>query len=602
MNDFVKKIFKIAKPFRRVFLTLFLFLIVSQLLNLASPYIYGKIIDSLIAKNTLAQTLIFIVIAGVVYVAANLISYLQAAFDINRFGYDFSAFVAHQTLEKFFGFSIGQHVNQHSGIKQSVIKRGESALNNLTNLMVYEVLPVVTETVIITIALLFLVPVIGFMVVFFDAVFILYTLFMNSRIMPDLKRYKDQESDESKFYSELMRNVELVQINAQEKRLSADYDGLVGKLFDFGKSIWLRFVVMSSARSVLVSMVKILVMVVGVYLVYLGKYTPGYLVIIFSWTSNVFNNLWKIGNAHRRGADYIASIKKYFDLMEVEPDIKEVANPIMPEKFDGKIEFKNVSFKYPAHKYLADDDVNKEDVLELETKEVPEALTGVSFVVESGQKVAFVGHSGAGKTTITHLLLRAYDPDKGQVLIDGLDLKNLDIKNYRQNLGVVEQSVSLFDNTLRYNILLGVSGDRGDVKDEDLDNIAKLTCIDKFYNRLERGFDTIIGEKGVKLSGGERQRVGIARALIKEPRILIFDEATSSLDTENEALIHQAIEKASEGRTTIIIAHRLSTIKDADKIFVLDKGKLIGEGAHSELMETCEQYKNLINKQVVANS
>jgi len=597
MESMTKKLFDVVKPFRKVFSVLIGFLIIKQGLNLASPYIYGKIIDSIIAKNSLNQTMLFIIIAGVVYVASNIVNYFSTVYDIKRFGYDFSAHLARKTLDKFFNFSIGQHTNQHSGIKQSVIKKGESALNNLANTVVYEILPTVTEIIIITIALLFMMPIVGVIVFAFDLIFIAFTLYINRTIKPDMDKYKDQDAEEGKFYSEIMRNAELVQVNAQEKKILGDYDILLDNLFTFGKKIWLKFMALSSLRSIFVSLVKIFVMAIGVYLVYKGKYTPGSLVVIFSWTSSVFNSLWNIGNAHRRTTDMIASIKKYFTLMEVEPEITEIKNPIKPESFEGRIEFKNISFKYPVVEYLEDD---KENTAKVEVKKTPDALVGVNLTIEPGQKVAFVGHSGAGKTTITHMLLRAYDPDKGKILIDGIDLKDLDIKNYRRNLGLVEQSVTLFDNTLRYNILLGVTEGQEKITEKDLKTISKLACIDKFYPRLEKGFDTMIGEKGVKLSGGERQRVGIARAMIKQPKFLIFDEATSSLDTENEALIHEAIEHASEGRTTIIIAHRLSTIKDADKIFVLDKGKLVDQGNHEELMETCEQYKNLINKQLVA--
>ena len=282
-------------------------------------------------------------------------------------------------------------------------------------------------------------------------------------------------------------------------------------------------------------------------------------------------------------------------MTDIEPDVKNVKNPVKPERYEGRIEFRNVSFSYPMRKYLDDEN---EPAVNQEAKTF-DALDGVNFTIEPGQKVAFVGHSGAGKSTIVKLLTRAYDPDGGQIVVDGNDLRVIDLKHFRENLGVVEQDVSLFDNTLRYNICFGLNGRSSTVTNTELDEVAKLSCIDKFQHRLEKGFDTIIGEKGIKLSGGERQRVGIARALIKKPEILIFDEATSHLDTENEMLIRQSIESASEGRTTILIAHRLSTIKNADKIFVLGNGKIVGEGRHEELAATCYEYQKLIQNQTV---
>ena len=221
-----------------------------------------------------------------------------------------------------------------------------------------------------------------------------------------------------------------------------------------------------------------------------------------------------------------------------------------------------------------------------------------AFTIEAGETVAFVGESGAGKSTVVHALIRAQDPEEGQIIIDGNDLRVLDLKRFREAIGIVNQQVSLFDHTLRYNITYGLNGRAAKVTDAELDKIAEMSCVNRFFSRLEKGYDTIIGERGVKLSGGECQRVGIARALIKNPDILIFDEATSNLDSENEALIRKSIEKASKGRTTIIIAHRFSTISNADKIIVLSKGEVAGIGTHDELMQNCEPYRRLIQNQV----
>lgn len=603
MKEMIKKIVGFAGPFKKVIFNLLGFLVLMEAFSMLSPYFYGKVIDSIIGGEPISHTIKLVLLSGLVLLFSNITEFLKSRYDLKKFNFDFYAYVAHKTLGKFFGFSVGQHVNQNSGIKQRVIKRGENDLNQLVYSSIYDILPTLIRIILVTGALLFMVPIIGVIVLVVDLVFLAISLWINKIIKPSLEKYKDYETNEGKFYGELLRNVELVQVSAQEKKIRDEYKGLLGELNDFGKKMWLRFVSLSLIREFLMTIANVVVLSVGVFLVYKKVYTPGYLVIIFGWTSIVFGNLWRIGGIHRRVTDQIVSIKKYFTMIEVEPDIKESAHPVVLEKLQGKIEFKNVLFKYPKRKYVEDegdaegvDDKHKKHA---EEKGLPNALDGVSFTIEPGQKVAFVGHSGAGKSTLAHLLLRAYDPTSGQITVDGVDLKELQLKSYRRQIGLVEQVVSLFDNTLKYNILFGVADEDLNPSDKHLEKIAKLACIDKFYDRLEDKFETMIGEKGVKLSGGERQRVGIARALIKEPKILIFDEATSSLDTENEALIHQAIEKASKGRTTITIAHRLSTVKDADKIFVMDKGKLIGQGKHDELMKKCKQYKNLINKQVV---
>jgi ABC-type multidrug transport system fused ATPase/permease subunit len=198
------------------------------------------------------------------------------------------------------------------------------------------------------------------------------------------------------------------------------------------------------------------------------------------------------------------------------------------------------------------------------------------------------------------LIRRGFDPQQGQVFVDSNDLRLIDLKHFLQQVGSVEQDVVLFDRSMRDNILFGLNGKAKTVSDERLHEIAKLARIDGFFTRLEHGFDTIVGEKGVKLSGGERQRVGIARALAKEPSILIFDEATSALDAMSERIVQQSIDDASNGKTAIIIAHRLSTVKNCDKILVFRHGVLLAIGSHEELLVGCEYYADLVYHQIMS--
>jgi ABC-type multidrug transport system fused ATPase/permease subunit len=596
MKSFVSKIYEIYRPFRKIVLVMFVFLAFSEALMLVSPYLYGKIIDAVIAKKEMSHVLVLASLALLVYILQNVfLNYYRERFEIKNFDFDVSRHVAKSTLQKVLAFSIGQHVNENSGIKQSVINRGEHSLSTLAYTTLYDILPIALQVILTTVALIYLNVVLGLIVLFSVLLFVGLTLYTNHIMKDDLKKFQDIAHDNNKMHSEILRNVEVVQINAQEKKSINEYDGAYGKFSLFGKKMWSKYTLFASLRNLTTGLARFAIIVVGVYYVYQGKYTPGYLVVFLTWSSNTFGRLGMVGGIHRRSMELYSAVKKYFVMTDTEPDVKNIKNPVKPEKYNGKIEFRNVSFSYPMRKYLEDE----EELAPSPEAKIFDALDCVNFTIEPGQKVAFVGHSGAGKSTIVRLLTRAYDPDNGQIIVDGNDLRIIDLKHFRENLGVVEQDVSLFDNTLRYNICFGLNGRSSSVTNKDLDEVAKLSCVDKFQHRLERGFDTIIGEKGIKLSGGERQRVGIARALIKDPQILIFDEATSHLDTENEMLIRQSIERAAEGRTTILIAHRLSTIKNADKIFVLDKGKIVGEGRHEELAATCHEYQKLIQNQTV---
>jgi ABC-type multidrug transport system fused ATPase/permease subunit len=272
----------------------------------------------------------------------------------------------------------------------------------------------------------------------------------------------------------------------------------------------------------------------------------------------------------------VGATERVFELLEEVPeDIKTTEKITAVEKIKGNVAFKNVAFSYPSRKEV-------------------EVLKNVNFTVEFGQKIAIVGPSGAGKSTISSLLLRFYDITSGEITVDGKNIYDYDLEDLRGNMSIVPQDVILFGGTIKENIAYG----KPHATDEEIVLAAKQANAFNFVEGFPEKFETIVGERGVKLSGGQRQRIAIARALLKNPSILILDEATSSLDSESEKLVQEALEILMEGRTSIIIAHRLSTIRSADKILVLDEGKITEEGTHQELINLENGiYKNLSNLQ-----
>jgi ABC-type multidrug transport system fused ATPase/permease subunit len=272
----------------------------------------------------------------------------------------------------------------------------------------------------------------------------------------------------------------------------------------------------------------------------------------------------------------VGATERVFELLEETPeDIKANQKSSHIEKLKGIVSFNNVAFSYPSRKEI-------------------EVLKNVNFKAEFGQKIAIVGPSGAGKSTISSLLLRFYDITSGEILVDGKSIYDYDLENLRGNMSIVPQDVILFGGTIRENIAYG----KPDATDEEIMLAAKQANALNFVEGFPEKFETLVGERGVKLSGGQRQRIAIARALLKNPSILILDEATSSLDSESEKLVQEALEVLMEGRTSIIIAHRLSTIRNADKILVLDNGIITEEGTHQELINLENGiYKNLSNLQ-----
>jgi subfamily B ATP-binding cassette protein MsbA len=256
----------------------------------------------------------------------------------------------------------------------------------------------------------------------------------------------------------------------------------------------------------------------------------------------------------------IAAGERVFELLDTEPKIKNIENPIRINSFKENIVIDNVSFMYDDSDELVLDNINLE--------------------VRKGEIIALVGSSGGGKTTFVDLIPRFYDPIKGSIKIDGIDIRQYDINDLRSLLGIVTQETVLFNETVAKNIAYGLD----DYPMEKITEVAKIANAHNFIMELSKGYDTIIGEQGTKLSGGQRQRISISRALLKNPPIMIFDEATSALDNESEMLVQEAIENLMKQRTTFVIAHRLSTIRNADRILVLDKGKIVQQGKHDELL------------------
>lgn len=282
----------------------------------------------------------------------------------------------------------------------------------------------------------------------------------------------------------------------------------------------------------------------------------------------------ELSSVNNRIQESSAAAERVFEILDTEPAIRNVESPVSVSEFNDKIEFKNVSFHYDDDNELV--------------------LSGINLSVEKGNVIAFVGSSGAGKTTCVDLLPRFYDPTSGKILLDGFDIKEICLEDLRKLMGIVTQETVLFNESVKSNIAYGID----DCSEEKLIDAAKAANAHNFILELPHGYDTIIGEKGTKLSGGQRQRLSIARALLKNPPIMIFDEATSALDNESEVLVQQAIERLMTERTTFVIAHRLSTIRNADRIIVLDKGEIVQDGKHDDLiLEEKGIYKKLYELQ-----
>ncbi len=568
-----------------------------QGLSLIGPYIQGTILDNISHGKAMAQTYGLIALAGVVWLVSHwLLNFPKEMYEVEKVDFDIDERAGDHTMMQMTNLSVGQHNTFHSGMKQSIINRGQTSMTALVNMFLYEIVPTISRALIMTIAMCWLSMAMGLVVFSAIATFVWLTIWMNHTFKGDLKKLERMWNQESKFRSEIVQHIAHVLVNAQENKARSEADAKYGETVAFAKPLWRRFLILAYFKSMTIIFARVTVMALGAHYIYAGRYTFGSVVVFWAWSNNALDSVWNVGSLQRQIIRMWTSIRRYCEFLNMESDVKVISNPVVLDPVLGRIEVRNLSFMYDSRMVISHDEENDERTSQTQ-KPKQLALDDVSFTIEAGETIAIVGESGSGKTTLASLLMRSSDPTSGQILIDGQDLRILDLRKFRSKVGIVEQNVPLFDRSIRDNILYGLNGKAKDVTEEELERIAQISQISRFSHKLEQGFDTLICERGIKLSGGERQRVGIARALIKDPAIIIFDEATSSLDASVEAEIREAINEASKGRTTILIAHRFSTIRYANRIIVMDNGKIVGEGKHSQLYESCPFYRRYVDLQ-----
>jgi ATP-binding cassette subfamily B protein len=481
--------------------------------------------------------------------------------------------LAYMVFEHMHQLSLRFHLERKTGGLTRVLERGRNAIETIVRMVIMQAVPTTIE----------LAMIVGVLLYQFDwryvAVIILtvicYTVFTYLATEWRIgirRRMNDSDTDANVKAIDSLLNYETVKYFSAEEREARRYDRSMERYEEASVQAYVSLAVLNAGQATIFTIGLAICMVMCAYGIQAGQNTVGDFVMINAMMIQLYQPLNFMGMVYREIKQAVIDIETLFAILGRKPEIEDRPGAQPLTVSDGAIRFENVHFAYEPDRPI---------------------LKGLSFAVPAGHTVAIVGPSGAGKSTVSRLLYRFYEISGGRIEIDGQDIRDVTQKSLRASIGMVPQDTVLFNDTIRYNIRYG----RWDATDEEVEEAARLAQIDTFIRMSPKGYETEVGERGLKLSGGEKQRVAIARTILKGPPILLLDEATSALDSHTEREIQDALERVSKNRTTLVIAHRLSTIVGADEIIVLDQGAIAERGTHHQLLAKGGLYASMWNRQ-----
>ena len=570
-REIIIRLIAYLKPYKAKSMIVILLMILVMLCNVVNPYLLQQAIDVYVVNKDINGILLIGGILLVINIFAWIASKIRWTM-ISKITNNILVNIRHELYEHIQKLSFDFFDNRPVGKILARVVGDVNALKNLFNQSIQTLIPELLSLVCVAIAMFILNVKLAMACIILLPFLTIAMFYIEIHSRKRWEVFRNKRSNLNGFTHEDFSGIKVVQAFANEKNTEKNFRKMVKEQ----KEAFLNAVRLNDCFWPLVELSwgigTLIVFAVGYRLILSGEIQVGKLIAFSMYTGMFWRPIMNLSSFYNTLITNFAAADRIFDILDQDPDIENIGEAPKMSRIDGKVEFRNIDFSYNVG---------------------GKVLNNINFKVNSGDRIALVGATGSGKTTIISLLSRFYDPTNGEILVDGKNIKYVDLYSYRSQMGIMLQDTFLFSCTIMENIRYG----RLDATDEEVINAAKAVNAHEFIMKLENGYDTEVNERGSRLSLGQRQLVSFARALLANPRILILDEATSNIDTQTEMLVQKGIEKLIKGRTSFVIAHRLSTIRDCDKILVISDGEIIEAGTHDELLRNKGMYYDLYSAQ-----
>lgn len=558
-KQFIQRLLALYGFEKKQMIHVFFLRICYEISKLIPPILDKYIIDILVSLDQSKLSLLMILVGGVFVINAlsSVFSYYMDKRSHNLFSHLFNNLKV-TMLGKLMYLPVSYHEGENTHRKMSKIGRSVDRFENFTVNVVYELVPTLLQTLITFFVVFAFNWKIALLFPIYIPLFLYVTWHMNKKARPHREVLREHYHERFKKMGESLSHVQTIQEYSQEEREKGKTNSITQIIIEQEEKRQAVMRTYDLVRDVILNTARVSTLAMAVYLTFTGTITAGSLVMFLTYSEKVYLNLFRLSRFYDSMADCIPAVNDIAEILEQDSPIKDIPDAVALNSCEGDIQFTHVSFAY-----------NKTN----------DVLHDISFEVHPREIIALVGPSGSGKSTIIKLLYRHFDVESGEITLDHHNIKTLQRSVYRRRMAIVPQDIAIFDDTIAENVRFSSP----EATQKEIEQACKDAFMHDFILTLPEEYASLVGERGIRLSGGQKQRLGIARALVAKPSILILDEATSSLDSESELLIQQAIKVVARQCTMIIIAHRLSTVRHADKILVLDKGKIMEQGTHDML-------------------